>query len=146
MTSIAETRESPAPAVGTTAQRLEELAARQRRALAGGSAQAVARQAARGRLTARERLARSPDPDSCVETGALVCGSGDTAYGGGVVTGFGTVDGCQVCVFAQDATVHGGSMGEAFGPEFDSWWAYGAGRQRICAGQRGRGCRNTSKR
>ncbi|MCX5054436.1 hypothetical protein [Streptomyces sp. NBC_00474] len=61
MTSIAETRESPALAVDTTAQRLADLAARQRRALAGGSAQAVARQAARGRLTARERLARLLD-------------------------------------------------------------------------------------
>ncbi|MER5448403.1 acyl-CoA carboxylase subunit beta [Streptomyces sp. NPDC002764] len=118
MTSIAETRESPALAVGTTAQRITDLAARQRRALAGGSAQAVARQAARGRLTARERLTRLLDADSFVETGALVCGrngSGDTAYGDGVITGFGTVDGRQVCVFAQDATVHGGSMGEAFG-------------------------------
>jgi propionyl-CoA carboxylase beta chain len=36
-------------------------------------------------------------------------------YGDGVVTGFGTVDGRQVCVFAQDFTVFGGSLGEVFG-------------------------------
>ena len=36
-------------------------------------------------------------------------------YGDGVVTGYGTVDGRQVCVFAQDFTVFGGSLGEVFG-------------------------------
>src|SRR5436189_1329672 len=36
-------------------------------------------------------------------------------YGDGVVTGFGTVDGRQVCVFSQDFTVFGGSLGEVFG-------------------------------
>jgi propionyl-CoA carboxylase beta chain len=36
-------------------------------------------------------------------------------YGDGVVTGFGTIDGRQVCVFAQDFTVFGGSLGEVFG-------------------------------
>ena len=120
MTSIAETAGSPAPAARTTAERLADLAARHQRALAGGSAVAVARQAARGRLTARERVARLLDRGSLIETGALVSarsgtGTGDAAYGDGVVTGSGTVDGRQVCVFAQDATVHGGSMGEAFG-------------------------------
>ncbi|MET8981399.1 acyl-CoA carboxylase subunit beta [Streptomyces sp. NPDC004539] len=118
MTSIAEPLGSPAPVTGTTAGRLADLAARHERSLAGGSPSAVARQAARGRLTARERLARLLDEDSFVETGALVCtrgGTDVTVYGDGVITGTGTVDGRQVCVFAQDATVHGGSMGEAFG-------------------------------
>ena len=36
-------------------------------------------------------------------------------YGDGVVTGYGTVDGRQVCVFSQDFTVFGGSLGEVFG-------------------------------
>jgi propionyl-CoA carboxylase beta chain len=36
-------------------------------------------------------------------------------YGDGVVTGYGTIDGRQVCVFAQDFTVFGGSLGEVFG-------------------------------
>ena len=36
-------------------------------------------------------------------------------YGDGVVTGYGTVDGRQVFVFAQDFTVFGGSLGEVFG-------------------------------
>jgi propionyl-CoA carboxylase beta chain len=108
--------------VGSTHELITDLADRHKRALAGGPAPAVARQAARGRLTARERIARLMDPGSFTETDALVrarSGPGDTDgprwYGDGVVTGFGTVDGRQVCVFAQDATVHGGSMGEAFG-------------------------------
>ncbi|MFF3377484.1 acyl-CoA carboxylase subunit beta [Streptomyces sp. NPDC002680] len=120
MTSIAETLGSSEPAARTTAERLVDLAARQQRALAGGSAQAVARQAARGRLTARQRVERLLDAGSFVETGALVrartgTGTDAGAYGDGVVTGTGTVGGRQVCLFAQDATVHGGSMGEAFG-------------------------------
>ena len=36
-------------------------------------------------------------------------------YGDGVVTGYGTIDGRQVCVFAQDFTVFGGSLGQVFG-------------------------------
>src|SRR3712207_9230617 len=36
-------------------------------------------------------------------------------YGDGVVTGHGTIDGRQVCVFSQDFTVFGGSLGEVFG-------------------------------
>ncbi|MFK0113049.1 acyl-CoA carboxylase subunit beta [Streptomyces sp. NPDC091217] len=118
MALISETVGSPVPAARTTAERLADLATRNRHALAGGSAAAHARQAARGRLTARERIDRLLDRGSFVETGALVRSrgdTGDTAFGDGVVTGFGTVDGRQVCVFAQDATVHGGSMGEACG-------------------------------
>ena len=41
--------------------------------------------------------------------------AGNRPYGDGVVTGYGTVDGRQVCVFAQDFTVFGGSLGEVFG-------------------------------
>ncbi|HEX3223746.1 MAG TPA: acyl-CoA carboxylase subunit beta, partial [Nocardioides sp.] len=36
-------------------------------------------------------------------------------YGDGVVTGYGTVDGRQVCVFSQDFTIFGGSLGEVYG-------------------------------
>ncbi|MBA3233346.1 MAG: acyl-CoA carboxylase subunit beta, partial [Propionibacteriales bacterium] len=36
-------------------------------------------------------------------------------YGDGVVTGYGTIDGRQVCVFAQDFTVFGGSLGQVYG-------------------------------
>ena len=62
------------------------------------------------------------DPGSFVETDALARHRSTNfdlgsvrPYGDGVVTGFGTVDGRQVCVFAQDFTVFGGSLGEVFG-------------------------------
>ncbi len=36
-------------------------------------------------------------------------------YGDGVITGYGTIDGRQVCVFSQDATIYGGALGEVYG-------------------------------
>ena len=73
-----------------------------------GDAERVAAQRAKGKQTARERIARLLDDGSFVETGALVSMKGDYA---GVVTGYGTVDERPVYVFAQDFTVHGGAMG-----------------------------------
>src|SRR2546423_2223626 len=91
-------------------------------AVHAGSARAVEKQHARGKKTARERIAMLLDPDSFVELDELArhrstaFGLDATRpYGDGVVTGYGTVDGRQVCVFAQDFTVFGGSLGEVFG-------------------------------
>jgi propionyl-CoA carboxylase beta chain len=85
-------------------------------------AQAIATTAPRrqGALGARERIERLLDQGSFAETGAFVRAravedGAQRPYGDGVVTGYGTVDGRPVCVFAQDSTVFGGSMGEAFG-------------------------------
>ncbi|KKD02416.1 methylmalonyl-CoA carboxyltransferase, partial [Streptomyces sp. WM6386] len=74
----------------------------------------------RGEYGARERIDLLLDAGSFTETGLFVRArpTGDGAgrpYGDGVVTGYGTIDNRAVCVFAQDATVFGGSMGEAFG-------------------------------
>src|SRR4051812_7739545 len=102
--------------------RFAEFESRRAQLLRGGSPAAVERQHRRGRLTARERIDLLLDAGSFTETDAFVrhrC----TAYamdasrpdGDGVVTGHGTVDDRPVAVFAQDATVFGGSMGEAFG-------------------------------
>ncbi len=88
----------------------------------GGGAARIAAQHAKGKRTARERMAALLDPDSFVETGMFVthraAGLGmenDHPAGDGVVTGTGTIEGRQVCVFAQDFTVLGGSVGEAHG-------------------------------
>src|SRR5205823_5478241 len=77
---------------------------------------------ARGKKTARERIDLLLDPGSFVELDELArhrstsFGLAETRpYGDGVVTGYGTVDGRPVCVFAQDFTVFGGSLGEVFG-------------------------------
>ncbi|MEV5437622.1 acyl-CoA carboxylase subunit beta [Streptomyces sp. NPDC052682] len=101
-------------APGGTAARIAGLARRQEEALAPGGPRR------RGEFGARERIERLLDKDSFTETGLFVRARpfGDTSrrpYGDGVVTGYGTVDGRPVCVFAQDSTVFGGSMGEAFG-------------------------------
>jgi propionyl-CoA carboxylase beta chain len=106
----------------TTREKLADLQDRLGQAVTAGSARAVERQHAKGKLTARERVEAFCDPGSFVETGALTrhrChefGLQDSRpYGDGVVTGQGTVDGRDVCVFAHDFTVFGGSLGEVFG-------------------------------
>ena len=98
---------------------LEQL--RQKRAgiEAGGGESAVAAQHARGKLTARERLALLFDADSFVELDAFVRHSctdfgmdKKEIPGEGVVTGYGRVNGRMVYAYAQDFTVQGGSLGE----------------------------------
>ncbi|WP_054248582.1 acyl-CoA carboxylase subunit beta, partial [Rhodococcus opacus] len=76
----------------------------------------------KGKLTARERITALLDDGSFVELDALArhrsvnFGLADNRpVGDGVVTGYGTVDGRDVCVFSQDATVFGGSLGEIYG-------------------------------
>jgi len=108
--------------VHTTAGRLAQLAARAQDAVHAGSDRAVAKQHDRGKQTARERIGLLLDEGSFVELDQLArhratnFGMEHTRpYGDGVVTGYGTIDGRQVCVFAQDFTVFGGSLGEVFG-------------------------------
>ncbi|HXW50617.1 MAG TPA: acyl-CoA carboxylase subunit beta [Candidatus Acidoferrales bacterium] len=88
---------------------------------APAGADAVKRQHERGKLTARERVTRLLDPDSFVELDAFAVhrtdafGLEEKRYvGDGVVTGHGTIDGRRVCIFSQDFTVLGGSLGEVF--------------------------------
>jgi propionyl-CoA carboxylase beta chain len=106
----------------STAGKIEDLRHRMDEAVHAGSARAVEKQHARGKKTARERIELLLDPDSFVELDELArhrstaFGLDATRpYGDGVVTGYGTVDGRPVCVFAQDFTVFGGSLGEVFG-------------------------------
>ncbi|MBA2768556.1 MAG: methylmalonyl-CoA carboxyltransferase, partial [Sporichthyaceae bacterium] len=124
---------SPTPAPGatevpdsidihTTAGKLADLHRRNDEAAHAGSARAVEKQHAKGKMTARERIETLLDEGSFVEMDELArhrstaFGLADSRpYGDGVVTGQGTVDGRPVCVFAQDFTVFGGSLGEVFG-------------------------------
>lgn len=106
----------------STAGKLADLQRRVDEAVHAGSARAVEKQHARGKKTARERIELLLDPGSFVELDGLArhrstnFGLDRTRpYGDGVVTGYGTVDGRQVCVFAQDFTIFGGSLGEVFG-------------------------------
>jgi propionyl-CoA carboxylase beta chain len=111
---------SSAQATSTQAK-LDEWRRRDAEAEHAGSARAVEKQHAKGKLTARERIDLLLDPGSFVETDRLAVhrasGFGLEAKkipGDGVVTGHGTVDGRRVCVFSQDFTVFGGSLGEVF--------------------------------
>jgi propionyl-CoA carboxylase beta chain len=111
-----------APDIHTTAGKIADLERRYDDAVHAGSARAVEKQHSRGKKTARERIDMLLDDGSFVELDELArhrsvnFGLEQTRpYGDGVVTGYGTVDGRQVCVFAQDFTVFGGSLGEVFG-------------------------------
>jgi acetyl-CoA carboxylase carboxyltransferase component len=104
----------------TTQERIEEL--RRRRAQARTTDPAAAeKQHARGKLTARERIERLLDPGSFVELDAFAVHRSNAfglqrqrPLGDGVITGHGTIDGQAVCIFSQDFTVFGGSLGEVF--------------------------------
>ncbi|ANH36636.1 putative propionyl-CoA carboxylase beta chain 5 [Nocardioides dokdonensis FR1436] len=106
----------------TTAGKLADLDRRLDEAVHAGSAKAVEKQHAKGRQTARERIEMLFDEGSFVELDELArhrstaFGLEKTRpYGDGVITGYGTIDGRQVCVFSQDFTVFGGSLGEVYG-------------------------------
>ncbi len=98
---------------------LDKLQRLKQEALQGGGEKRVQKQHALGKLTARERLERLLDPGSFQELGMFVkhqiseMGMGDKRFpGDAVVTGFGTINGRQVAVFAQDFTVLGGTFSE----------------------------------
>ena len=106
----------------TTAGKLAELERRLDEAVHAGSAKAVEKQHAKGRQTARERIEMLLDEGSFQEVDELARHRStafglekNRPFGDGVVTGYGTVDGRQVCVFSQDFTVFGGSLGEVYG-------------------------------
>ncbi len=98
-------------------QKIETLKAKHAASLAGGGEARVAKQHEGGKLTARERVAALLDEGSFEELDALKVHRTpgvEKIPGDGVVTGFGRVDGRPVAVFAQDFTVFGGSLSEAY--------------------------------
>jgi propionyl-CoA carboxylase beta chain len=106
--------------VATTQQKIEELRQRRQQAQATDPA-AAAKQHARGKQTARERIHALLDPGSFVELDAFAIHRSHAfglsrrhPLGDGVITGHGTIDGRPVCLFSQDFTVFGGSLGEVF--------------------------------
>lgn len=103
-----------------TEQRIEQLRQLRDQAREAGGKRSIARQREQGKLTARDRIALLLDPDSFQEVGMFVRhqarGFGiedQRPLGDAVVTGYGTVDGREVFVFAEDFTVFGGSLGRA---------------------------------
>src|SRR5580658_1760817 len=97
---------------------LQEL----REAAIHSSPEAEEKQHARGKYTARERVEKLLDEGSFQELDTFVRHrtyefemQKNRPWGDAVVTGHGTIDGRQVCVFSQDFTVFGGSLGEVMG-------------------------------
>jgi propionyl-CoA carboxylase beta chain len=106
----------------TTAGKLADLDRRRHEAVHAGAERQVEAQHAKGKMTARERIDALLDPGSFTEFDELARHRShdfgldrSRPYGDGVVTGYGTIDGRPVCVFSQDFTVYGGSLGEVYG-------------------------------
>ncbi len=100
-------------------EKVKELIALRNEARLGGGEKAIAKQHERGKYTARERINQLLDEGSFEEIDMFVrhrCynfGQEKKSYlGDGVVTGYGTIEGRLVYVFAQDFTVFGGSLSE----------------------------------
>ncbi|SDZ74520.1 propionyl-CoA carboxylase beta chain [Bowdeniella nasicola] len=105
----------------TTAEKLAELRARRDRSEELAAA-ALAKQSARGKGSARSRIEELLDPGSFVELDAFATHrchqfglDKKVIPGDGVVAGYGTIDGRNVCVWSQDFSAFGGSLGEVHG-------------------------------
>lgn len=110
------------PDIHTTAGKIADFRRRAEEALHAGSARAVEKQHAKGKLTARERVELLLDEGSFTELDEFARHRStnfgvekNRPYGDGVVTGYGTVDGRPIAVYSQDFTIFGGSLGEVYG-------------------------------
>lgn len=110
------------PDIATTKGKLADFHARFNEAVVEAGDKAKAKQHAKGKNTARERIEMLLDAGSFVEIDEFVRHrttafgmDKNRPYGDAVVTGVGTVQGRQVAVFSQDFTVFGGSLGETAG-------------------------------
>ncbi|HLF16518.1 MAG TPA: acyl-CoA carboxylase subunit beta, partial [Candidatus Thermoplasmatota archaeon] len=102
----------------TVDAKIDDLRRRKQKALEGGGAARIEKQHQAGKYTARERVDLLLDPGSFVELDAFREHEAhdfgmerQRVPGDGVVTGWGTVEGRLVYLFAQDFTVFGGSLG-----------------------------------
>src|SRR5215212_2567255 len=109
----------------TTAGKIKGLARLREEAAHPASDAAEQRQRERGKLTARERIELLLDPGTFVELDRYRVHRSynfglekNRPLGDGVVVGYGEVAGRKVCVFSQDFTVFGGSLGEVYAQIF----------------------------
>ena len=90
-------------------------------AISGGGKDRIQKQHSKGKLTARERLDLLLDKNSFTELDMFVRHRSHDFdmdkkrfFTDGVITGYGTIDGRKVMVFAHDFTIFGGTLSEAF--------------------------------
>jgi acetyl-CoA/propionyl-CoA carboxylase len=103
-------------------EKIEKLSHINKTAEHGGGEEKIKAQHSKGKLTARERIALLLDASTFVETDKLVTTRSHDFdldkkkfHGDGVITGYGTIHGKQIFLYAQDFTVLGGSLGEMSG-------------------------------
>lgn len=108
--------------IHTTAGKIADLGRRIDEAVNAAPAAAIDKQRAKGKMTARERVLRLLDEGSFTEVDEFARHRStnfgmerNRPYTDGVVTGMGTIHGRPVCVFSQDVTIFGGSLGEVNG-------------------------------
>ena len=101
--------------------RILELREKRKQSKLGGGESRIAKQRAKGKMFARERISLLLDPGTFNELEPYTVQRGDHMGGSkeemsdGVVTGFGQIDGRTVYVYAQDFTIQGGALGEMQG-------------------------------
>lgn len=100
-------------------RKIQELKKRREAVQMGGGEKAIEKQQAMGKMTARERVVAIVDKDSFTEYDLFVEHEArdfdmhkKVLHGDGVIIGTGTIYGDPICVFAQDFTVAGGSLGQ----------------------------------
>ncbi|MFC1742474.1 acyl-CoA carboxylase subunit beta [Candidatus Riflebacteria bacterium] len=105
----------------TLAEKFENLREKRKKANEGGGPQRQAAQKAKGKMTVRERIEILVDPGSFLEFDKFATHNchdfnmhKNQPLGDGVVTGLATIDGRTICLFAQDFTIFGGSLGEIY--------------------------------
>ncbi|MBP3088707.1 acyl-CoA carboxylase subunit beta [Corynebacterium sp. sy017] len=113
---------SSLPGKMTTAEKISDLITRRRKALLPLGKAALAKVRSQGRLSARDRLEYLLDEGSFIETDQLAkhrtfsfSMQEKRPETDGIITGWGTIDGREVCIFSQDGTVFGGALGEVYG-------------------------------
>jgi len=99
--------------------RILELRKIRAKALEGGGAERNAKQKAKGKLTARERIELLLDTGTFNEIEPFIMHQGDEMdllkekfYGDGVITGYGQINGRTVYLYSQDFTIYGGTLSE----------------------------------
>jgi acetyl-CoA carboxylase carboxyltransferase component len=104
----------------TSKKKIDSLIQKREEAELGGGEEAIQKQLAKGKLTARQRIELLLDPGTFTETNTFVRHNSQgfgmekkKFYTDGVITGFGQVNGRLVYVYSQDFTILGGSLGEA---------------------------------
>ena len=99
--------------------RILELRKMRAKALEGGGEERIAKQKAKGKMTARERVIALLDPGTFNEIEPFITHQGDEMdllkdkfYGDGVITGYGQINGRTVYLYSQDFTIYGGTLSE----------------------------------